>query len=176
MARWPEPTPEEAWEARAVLDFSLVMDIVRAFRNLRAEKNVTPGRRIPATLVSRSSQDILKGQAMTIANLAYLDQKALSIKETLSEKPEGNIALVVGSVEIYLPLAGLVNVEDEQQRLQKELSEIEKQIQRLELLMAGDFARKAPSAVVDKERQKLATYRETATKLRRQLNDLGTIG
>ena len=172
VARWPEPLEEQPWEGKAVSDFSLVMDVVRAIRNLRAEKNVTPGRRIPATLVSSSALEILKEQAAIIANLAYLDQNALLITTSLAGKPEGNIALVVGPVEIYLPLVGLVNIADEQKRLQKELDEVERQIQRLETLLAGDFTSKAPSTVVEKERQKLAAYQEIASKLRRQADEL----
>jgi valyl-tRNA synthetase len=169
VARWPEPTPEEDWQAGAIAEFSLVMDIVRAIRNLRAEKNVTAGRRIPATLVSTSAARMLQSQAAAIASLAYLDAGELQIVETLDGKPEGSIALVVGPVEVYLPLAGMLDTNEERLRLTKELTGIEAQIERLEKQLAGPFAEKAPAAVVQKEREKLAGYRETAEKLRGQI-------
>jgi valyl-tRNA synthetase len=172
VARWPEPQPVEAWEAEAVADFSLVMEVVRAIRNLRAEKNVKPGRRIPAILVSVSAADVLRSQATTIAALAYLDEAGLRIESSLPGKPEGTIALVVGPVEIYLPLAGMVDVEEERTRLSKDLSDAESQIQRLEKLLSGSFAEKAPPPVVQKERDKLSAYQETAAKLRGQLEAL----
>ncbi|MCK4901606.1 MAG: hypothetical protein KAS38_22675, partial [Anaerolineales bacterium] len=90
----------------------------------------------------------------------------------LPSKPEGNIALVVGSVEIYLPLAGLVEVDEERARLEKDLTDTNSQIQRLEQLLASPFAEKAPPAVVQKERDKLRDYQETAAKLSKQLNEL----
>jgi valyl-tRNA synthetase len=76
---------------------------------------------------------------------------------------------VVGPVEIYLPLAGMVDSKEESARLKRELAEIQSQIERLEKLLASDFANKAPAPVVAKEREKLAAFRETAEKIRAQL-------
>ncbi len=82
------------------------------------------------------------------------------------------MALIVSGVEIYLPLADLVDVAAEKDRLHTELAEVESHIERLKNLLASPFAEKAPAAVVDKERQKLATYEETASRLREQLSKL----
>ncbi len=175
MAHWPEPHPEEGWEAQRVSDFSLVMDVVRAVRNLRAERKVTPGKRLAATIVAGPSQggsdrfNILMSQLKTIAALATLDAYALRLEEGMDEKPLNQVSLVVSGVEIYLPVSELVDVEAERSRLQKELGEIEAQSARLEGLLASPFAQKAPPVVVDKERQKLATYKDTAQKLKDQM-------
>jgi valyl-tRNA synthetase len=85
---------------------------------------------------------------------------------------EGFVALVVSGIEIYLPLAGLVDVEEERARLEKELAETQRQAQRLEQLLVGPFAQKAPPAVVQKEREKLALLNETLQKLLGQLQSL----
>ncbi len=61
---------------------------------------------------------------------------------------------------------------EERARLEKDLTETNKKIKRLEELLAGPFAEKAPAAVVQKERQKLAGYKDTAEKLHAQLGDL----
>ncbi len=90
--------------------------------------------------------------------------------KSLDEKPDGHIALVVSSVEVYLPLAGLVDITEERARLEKDLAETQSQIDRLEKLLSSPFAKKAPEAVVQKERDKLAGYQETAEKLRTQLD------
>jgi valyl-tRNA synthetase len=169
VARWPEPRPEEGWERAKTADFSLVQEIIRAIRNLRSEKNVQPGRRIPATLAGGEYLAVLEDQSAALAALAQLDPEQLRMVTSLDEKPEGHIALVVGPVEIYLPLAGLVDPEDERRRLEKDLAEASSQIERLEKLLAGPFAQKAPTGVVQKEREKLAAYRETAEKISAQL-------
>ena len=83
--------------------------------------------------------------------------------------PDEAVSLVVSGVEIYLPLAGMVDQAAEQERLLAELKETEGQIKRLEGLLSSPFAEKAPAAVVDKERQRLQTFKETAEKLKQQL-------
>ncbi len=172
IAAWPEPRPVENWEASKVADFKLVQEIVRAIRNLRSEKKVKSGRRIPATMVSESAMQLLNEQAATISALASLDLQALKLARALESKPQGHVALVIGPVEIYLPMTGLIDNTEERARLEKELSEAGVQIERLEKLLASSFAKKAPPSVVQKESQKLAAFQQTAEKLRNQLQAL----
>jgi valyl-tRNA synthetase len=80
--------------------------------------------------------------------------------------------MVAGPVEIYLPLSGLVDLKEEQKRLTAELNELSGEIKRLESLLASPFAQKAPEAVVNKEREKLAGYQETALTLQEQIKNL----
>jgi valyl-tRNA synthetase len=98
-----------------------------------------------------------------------LDFSLLSVLSSLQAKPDGAVTLVVGSVEIHIPLAGMVDESAERERLMRELAEAESHIARLEKLLASDFANKAPAAVVQKEREKLAGFKETAEKLQSQL-------
>ncbi len=169
LAPWPEPRDPDGWEVTKISEFSLVQDIVRAVRNLRAEKNVQPGKRIPAIITSEAYAQTLRSQSKAIASLAQIDLNSLTIAERLPSKPKGHIALVVGTVEIYLPLANLVDTNEERARLEKDLAEVTTQIQRLQTLLTGQFAEKAPPAVVQKEQDKLRQYQETAEKLRSQL-------
>jgi len=171
-APWPDPRPEETWEQDALAQFTLLQDIVRSIRNLRAERNVKPGRRISASIAAGGRAGSLQTQAATIAALAQLDEKALIIQESAPARTEDLVALVVSGIEIYLPLAGLVDVEEERARLEKELAETQRQAQRLEQLLAGPFAQKAPPTVVQKEREKLLVINETMQKLMGQLESI----
>ena len=172
IAPWPEPRPLEDWESPQVRDFELIQDIVRTIRNLRAEKGVKPGKLIPALFVAGNQTPILRSAIGVLSTLAYLDRDQITILETQDEKPRGQISLVAGPVEIYLPLSGLVDLKEEEKRLLNELAETEKQIKRLEELLSGDFAQKAPENVVNNEKNKLAGYRETAATLKDQLDNL----
>jgi len=169
VAKWPEPRQAEGWEESKIADFTLVQEIIRSIRNLRAEKTVAPSKRISAVIAAGAKADLLKEQAKVIASLAGLDETELSIAESLKEKPKDAAALVVGSVEIYLPLAGMVDLAEEKTRLEKELKEAQSHIERLEKLLSGDFASKAPAHLVAKEREKLAGYQTTAEKIKAQL-------
>jgi len=172
VARWPETRSIEGWEEQKVAEFNLVQEVVRAIRNLRAEKKVTPGRRIPAILVCGEHLAVIQAQQNTISALAYLDPAQLTLVADLPEKPQGSIGLVISGIEIYLPLAGLVDNDAERDRLQKEWAEVQGQIERLEKLLGSTFAEKAPVAVVEKERQRLASYQATAAKLSQQIRGL----
>ncbi|NWF63144.1 MAG: valine--tRNA ligase [Chloroflexi bacterium] len=169
VAKWPEPRDPEGWEAEKIADFELIQEIVRSIRNLRAEKNVAPSKKIAASFSAGAKTGLLKAQSTVIATLAGLDPSQISILQSLKEKPADSAALVVGSVEIYLPLAGMADLASEKTRLEKELKEAESHIQRLEKLLNSDFAQKAPPALVQKERDKLAAYKDTAEKIKAQL-------
>ncbi|HEX5838568.1 MAG TPA: valine--tRNA ligase, partial [Anaerolineales bacterium] len=169
IAKWPEPREPEGWEQAKIEDFTLLQDIVRSIRNLRAEKNVAPSRRIAATIAGGPSLDLLREQSRTMALLAGLNEAETSITESLNEKPKEAAALVVGAVEIYLPLSGMIDLAEERTRLEKDLRDAHSQIERLEKLLSGDFANKAPAALVQKEKDKLEGYRKTAEKIEAQL-------
>jgi len=169
IARWPEPREPEGWEEFKIADFTLVQEIIRSIRNLRAEKNAPMSKKLAATIVGGAKTELLKSQSEVIASLAALDASQLTILPTLSAKPEGAVTLVVSAVEIHIPLAGMVDESAERERLAKELTEAESHIARLEKLLSSDFANKAPAAVVAKEREKLAGFKETAEKLKGQL-------
>jgi valyl-tRNA synthetase len=169
VAPWPEPRDDEGWEAEKVEAFQGLQDLVRAIRNLRAEQGVQAGRRVPATFAAGDFAPVLEAQRASLATLARLDPEALTILPSLDEKPEGHVALVVGAVEVFLPLAGLVDPAEERERLEKELTDAQRQVDRLKGLLASPFAEKAPAEVVEKERARLAGYQETAEKIRAQL-------
>ncbi len=113
---------------------------------------------------------MIKAQASILAALAGLDASALTIERAIAKKETESAVLIVGPVEVHLPLAGMVDREAEHSRLRKELADVQAQIDRLEKLLGGDFASKAPQVVVAKERERLAGFKETAEKLRAQLH------
>ncbi|HEX9018740.1 MAG TPA: valine--tRNA ligase, partial [Anaerolineaceae bacterium] len=169
VARFPEPQALEGWEEQKIADFSLAQEIVRALRNLRTEKRVPPNRKIPAYLAAGDKAGVLDMQRGAIALLAGVDPEHFIITQAADAKPQNAVALTVLGVEIYLPLEGLVDLQAETARIQKELETTESQIQRLESLLSSNFPERAPAAVVDRERQKLATFKDTAARLKDQL-------
>lgn len=169
IAQWPEAVELEGWESDAVEDFTLIQEMVRAIRNIRAEYKVQPGHKIACKIGAGDKLDMVEAQRHVFVSLAGVDPEALEIVKEPLEPGEETIPLVVTPIEISLPLAGLVDVEAERERLKKELREAEGQINRLEKLLTSPFAEKAPPEVVQKEREKLEDYRETAKKIRQQL-------
>jgi valyl-tRNA synthetase len=169
IAPWPELRPEEGWEAGKVADFALIQEVFRTIRNLRAERKVSPAKRIPAVIVAGDKMELLHEQEKIISTMAGLDTHQVTIVTSQPVKPGNSIALVAGQVEIFIPLAGMRNLDEERKRLQKDLADVQVQIDRLEKLLGSDFANKAPAPVVQKERDKLVEFQKTAEKLRAQM-------
>jgi valyl-tRNA synthetase len=168
IAPWPEPG---AADPEAEADLGLIMEIVRAVRNVRAEYEVAPGHRIPATIVAAEKEALLRSQAEVLCALARLDPGQLTILAT-GDAPAGSLTLVAGNVTTYLPLAQLVDLEAERVRLQKELAATRQQVERGEKLLTGPFAQRAPAEVVQRERDKLAELQDRASRLSARLNEL----
>lgn len=176
---WPEaliiapwPTAQATQESSDIANFTHLMDIVRAIRNARSVHRVDAKLRIAATIIAGENAGMLTEQRGVLALLARLSQQQLEISDTSTEKPSGAITLVVGSSEIYLPVAGLVDTTAETLRLQKEIAAMDSQIKRLQGLLNGPFVEKAPPPVVQKERDKLDEYQTAQAKLKLRLEHL----
>jgi valyl-tRNA synthetase len=178
---WEDALIIAAWPVRPELDFLdedpigtfvPLMEIVTAIRNIRTERKVEPSRRIAAYFEAGPAAGTLEQSREIISSLAGIDRDQLFIAETLAQRPADSIPIVSEGIEIFLPLKDLLDVDDETERLDGQLAETQQQIERLEQLLAGPFAERAPEQVVSKEREKLETYRETAEKLKAQLQAL----
>ncbi|GAW31695.1 valine--tRNA ligase [Carboxydocella sp. JDF658] len=173
LAPWPQVKSEfNAPDAEAAME--LLMEAIRAVRNVRAEMNVPPSRQIAAIMAANRQENL----AVLQAGAGYLKQLAgigeLELVLTLQEKPAQAAAAVAKGVEIYLPLAGLIDIEKEKERLAKELAKVEEDLARVEAKLNNEsFVARAPAAVVEKEKARAAEYREKAEALRERLAALG---
>ncbi|OQY24027.1 MAG: valine--tRNA ligase [Chloroflexi bacterium] len=167
MAQWPEPDAallDGAAFAKAEEQMGLMMELVRGIRNRRAEYNVTPGKRITALIAAGDESGWLDEQRAVLCSLAKLDSKQLTIQPAI-QPPDQAAVIVVGEAVCYLPLAALVDLDAERERLSKVLDEIKGRVARSEGLLAGEFAQKAPEHVVQRERDKLAGLQAERAKL-----------
>jgi valyl-tRNA synthetase len=169
IAHWPESMPMEGWEEEVVDKFSLIQEMVRAIRNIRSEYKVEPHKKISCIIGAGEKKALIDSQQQAFISLAGIDPTEIKIVEETVEPSDEHVTLVVASVEIHLPMKGLVDYGAERIRLEKELMETQEQIERLEKLLNSPFSQKAPSDVVAKEREKLAAYLETAERLQQQL-------
>ncbi len=161
ISKWPV-ADENLIDPEAERGMNAIMDSIKAIRNMRAEVNANPGKKIPAImLVSEDLREVVAHNDSYIKLLGGIDN--LELRPLNGEKPENAMAAVVTGIEVYLPLAGLIDVEKETQRLSKELAAMEKDLQRAggKLNNAG-FLAKAPEDVIAKERAK---YEELSGKI-----------
>lgn len=161
ISKWPV-ADESLIDPEAERGMNAIMDSIKAIRNMRAEVNANPGKKIPAImLVSEDLREVVAHNDSYIKLLGGIDN--LELRPLNGKKPENAMAAVVTGIEVYLPLAGLIDVEKETQRLSKELAAMEKDLQRAggKLNNAG-FLAKAPEDVIAKERAK---YEELSGKI-----------
>ncbi len=152
----PYPQPRTEWAfAEGAAEMDLVMETIRGIRNIRGEVEVPPSREIAAILDCGSDESlhVLKRNEGYIMSLARLSD--LAIGKELDNPPDAAVQ-VAGDVRIVVPLKGLVNVEEEEKRLLKEIAKADKDIDFLAgKLENPDFVGRAPAQVVAKEREKL---------------------
>ncbi len=170
VAKWPEADGTDDREAIAALDN--IREVIRTIRNMRTEQKVEPGKRIEAVIAAGDKTAAFSELKHAIANLAFLDESKLRITDTVSENLPDMVSTAVSGVELYLKLHDSIDADKERARLEAELKDVNAQVERLEKLLGSAFAEKAPAAVVEKERARLAQFKETAAGLTSQINNL----
>ena len=133
-------------------------DLIRAVRNARAEVNVAPSK--PITILVKTSDSNLED--FFKANVNYIKRftnpEHLEISSAIAA-PELAMSSVITGAEIFLPLADLLNVEEELARLNKELSKWQKELDMVARKLGNEkFVANAKPEIVEKERQKQADY------------------
>ncbi|MDH3997445.1 MAG: valine--tRNA ligase [Desulfuromonadales bacterium] len=162
-------------DAEGAERMELVMDVIRAIRNVRGEMDVPPGKQITALLdcKSQSDCDILNQGAAAIKVLGKVNE--LTIGQNLN-RPEQAATQVAGDVEISLPLAGLVDVAEEEKRLQKEIAKVQKDVDLFTKKLSNEkFVANAPAHVLEKDRGKLKDAEEKMTVLKESLEKIQTL-
>jgi len=137
------------------------------------DPQVEAGKKLASMIVSAEHADLFEAHRAELSFLARVDADALYVTNELTAIPQGALPIILGTATIYLPLAQMIDVAAERDRLNKEQTEVNVQIERLTKLLSSDFAAKAPAPVVQKERDKLADFQARIEKLKEQIERLG---
>jgi valyl-tRNA synthetase len=171
VAPWPQANAE-ASDDDMEQDFGLLQEVITRIRDARSQMNVEPARRVPVLMAAGSYLEMVRAQAPLIEFLARTEKPQLF--EQLDQKPEQAMSLLAGPVEIYLPLAGLLDIGKEVERLDKEIVQAQQEIARLHGKLANEaFVTRAKPEVVEKERERLAVQEERIGKLLERRAELG---
>ena len=152
----PIPAASPDVDEDAIARVRSLIDIVQGIRNARHESGVEAGRRVEARVIGGAG---LEAEAVFIRRLARVDPLTFHPVGTTFDEPA--VTARAGGVEIFLPLAGMVDLTAERDRLARELAEAESTLGRAEHLLANPrFVERAPEAVVAKERERARAARE----------------
>ena len=157
IATYPTVHPEQMDE-QAAEEMEFLMDFIRSVRTVRNEMNTPLSK--PINIIAKVSDAahyaILKENESYIARFSNPEEFVYG--EDV-EAPSDAVTSVITGAEIYLPLAGLINIEDEIARLEKEAEKLQQEVDRVEKKLSNEkFVAKAPAAVVEAERAKGADY------------------
>ncbi|MEJ9280506.1 valine--tRNA ligase [Ureibacillus thermosphaericus] len=171
VAEWPKVRPEFNFKEESN-HMKLLMDIIRSVRNIRAEVNTPISKKVPLFIKAKDAETV----KILEDNKAYIEKfcnpEQLVIGEQVAT-PEKSMTAVVTGAELFLPLAGLINLEEEIARLEKELDKWAKEVKLVSGKLSNEnFVKKAPEALVAKEREKLADYQEKYDTVKKRLDEL----
>jgi valyl-tRNA synthetase len=160
-------------EAERVMDS--VIEIVRSIRNVRAQYKVKPSKWIEAQVYTGELLSSLITQANMIEILAKARPLTILGRQKRESTKDTDLVLVLKEAEVVVPLSGVVDRFAEEQRLKKESEEIKERMARLEARLEDKaFLNKAPSQVVEKEKEKLALLEDKLKRLNQELSHLNS--
>jgi len=156
-------------------DLEWVKQFIVAIRNIRGEMDIAPSKPLPVLLKNINDADKrrLSDNEQFLMSLAKLE----SI-QVLAEGEEGpaSASAVIGDMSVLIPMAGLIDKEAEIARLTKAIEKLEKDVQKVSGKLANEnFVSKAPAAVIDKEKAKLADAQSTLEKMIEQRSQIESL-
>ena len=174
LAPYPAPDPAAA-DPESEAEIEWVKQFILGMRRIKGEMNIPPGKPLPVLVANASERDRewIQAARPTLDFLARTE--SIAILDDESSAPESAIALV-GEMKILIPMAGLIDREAELKRLDKEIGRLTDDVARTESKLANpSFVDKAPEAVVQKERAKLADHAAAIANLKVQRERIATL-
>lgn len=171
ISRWPK-SQKSLIKDKAELEMELLQKITINLRTIRSELRISPSVEIEAILriPGETELRIVENYADYIQNLAGVSNLILDAD---APRPKHSALAVESGIEILVPLAGLVDVEKERERLEKEIKSVLSDMEKVKSkLSKKEFLKKAPKAVIEKEKEKLDRFLQEEERLRHQLNQI----
>ena len=162
LSAWPKAEEGQLY-SKECATMETIMDLVKNIRNIRADLKVPPAQRIEARIVCADSKS-LEGAEGYLMKLAGVEKTSISAQRGQALKSD--VHIVCEKAEAFIPLASLVDLDKERERIDKEIERVKGEIKRAEGKLANEkFVSRAPEAVVNEERRKLQAGEEMLQKL-----------
>lgn len=170
LSSWPQSDARYVND-QAEAQMNTLMDLARGIRNVRAEYNVDPGRRITGIVAPGSNRAVIENYSYVFSRLCNVAQTTLM--NDGEEAPPESASIVVSDVNFYLPLAGLVDVAAECERLRKEQAKLQEQAVRSQTMLGNEqFVSRAKADVVERERARLADLQASIAQIEERVKGL----
>lgn len=172
VAPWPKARRSASSDERTVEKMMLLKEIIRTVRNVRAEMNVAMSKKI-ALLIRPQNEKIASDLRENTHYLEFFCQTEKLVIDCDLSAPEKSVSQIARNCEIYLPLADLIDIEAEIERLNKERARLDDEVKRVRNKLANKgFLQKAPREIVVKEKEKEKEYLRQKEKVERRIAQL----
>ena len=179
VAKWPKVRDEFVFdkEEEAV---EKIKELIVGIRNVRNTKNIHPSKKSELIIITpKYAKEILEAEEILL-KLGFADKievyknkEALLHNEENKEKLDNSMSIILSDIEVYIPLKGLIDIEEERNRLKAEVTRLEGEVARGEKMLSNPgFVNKAPEAKVNEEKEKLAKYKEMLESAKERLEKL----
>jgi valyl-tRNA synthetase len=170
---WPDRQDEEV-DPKAADTLALMQELISGIRNVKNEYGVSPGKEISAILnlpeESNGLISTMEANKHYFSRLARVNDLQVGSKQP---KPKASASVVVGAHEVYIPLAGMIDLAIERERLQKEITQKDQYLHTIQRKLQNEnFVTRAPAEVVEAEREKARQTEVEVSRLKANLMDL----
>lgn len=163
LSKWPKSKEKFEYEEEEQF-IEKLKDIIVEIRNIRATKNIHPSKKAELIFVTKKYENEIWESKEFLLKLGF-GEKIVVQKDKIGI-PENVISIVSDEIELYMPLEGLIDLEEEKARREQEKKRLEAEVARCEKMLSNPgFINKAPQAKIDEEKEKLARYREMLEKI-----------
>ena len=170
VAKWPEIRDEYMFdgEEEAV---ERIKEIIVEIRNIRNTKNIHPSKKSELIIVTLKYKDEIKAVEPILEKLGFANK--VTVVEKLDQPLKNAMSIILNDIEVYIPMEGLIDIEEERKRLEAEVTRLEGEVARGEKMLSNPgFVNKAPEAKVNEEKAKLANYKEMLETAKERLASL----
>ena len=167
ISSWPQKTKSFAVEAKEMEE---IMDMIKAIRNARSEKNVPDNKKIEIAILPLNNKELFEDASDYIKKLSIAnDVKLLNGDENI----DNAVTLVFNDAKVFIPVGSMVDLSGEKERISKEIEKVKFEIQRSDKMLSNPgFVNKAPQNLIEAEKEKLCKNKELLEKLLKEMENL----
>ena len=179
VAEWPTIRDEFAFDQEEEA-MEKIKELIVGIRNVRSTKNIHPSKKSELVIISSKYKKELENAQDILLKLGFADRievfesrEGLDKNEETKEKVDNAMSIILSDIEADIPLKGLVDLEEEKNKLKSEITRLEGEVARGEKMLSNPgFVNKASAAKVNEEKEKLAQYKEMLESAKDRLEKL----
>ena len=168
VAKWPTIKENFVFDQEEAM-MEKIKEIIVEIRNVRNTKNIHPSKKSKLIIVSQEYEKQLKEAEEILLKLGFANE--VVIQNSYTNIPKDAIKIITEGIEVFIPLEGLIDLEEERKRLEEEKTRLEGEVARCEKMLSNPgFMNKAPQSKIDEEKAKLEKYKDMLAKVMESLH------